>query len=358
MKKIYLFLFAALLTGTAVKAQTVILSEDFELNAFYNKLDSVDLLPGNVMDTMWYSVDEDYIPDASGSNRPDGYFASNPFSAVDHYPTIYGGTPPDSNTVLAANSWNNNGDGAGGMESNWLVTCNIKLGAADTLFWKSAPRQTPRYVDGYEVLLSTTDNNDFSFTNVLFTAAEMNGSPATDPDTVYADYTFIPAGAFIHGQDGTYIDIASTGTAVSHAGRLRPFSVPLNAYANKNVFIAFHHNSHDDNLISFDDVMVRGTPSNPNAGIDETNFSLGMSMYPNPVSDNTTVNLNYTVSTDAVVNIMIYDVAGKLVGKTEGGSQARGRHFATISTSGLAKGFYTVRIETTAGQQSMKLIVK
>jgi hypothetical protein len=357
MKKIYLFLFAAaMFAGTAVKAQTVILSEDFELNSFYNKLDSIDVLPGNVIDTMWYSMDADYIPDGSGANRPDGYFPLTPFSPVDQYPTIYGGTPPDSNTVIGANSWNNNGDGPAGLESNWLVTCNIKLGTADTLFWKSAPRQTPRYCDGYEVLLSTTDNNDFSFTNVLFTAAEMTGTPPSGIDTNYADYTFSPPSGFVHGLDGTYIDPA--GTSNAYEGRLRPFSVPLNAYANKNVFIAFHHNSHDDNLIEFDDVMVRGTPSNPNAGIDENNFSLGMSMYPNPVSSNATVNLNYTVATDANVDILIYDVAGKLVGKTEGGNQSRGRHFATINTDGLAKGFYTVKIATSAGQQSMKLIVK
>jgi hypothetical protein len=357
MKKIYLFLFAALLAATGAKAQNILLSEDFELNSFYNKLDSIDVLPGNIIDTMWYSMDADYIPDASGSNRPDGWFAISPFSDVDHYPTIYGGTPPDSNTVLGANSWNNNGDGPSGLESNWLVTCNIKLGTADTLFWKAAPRQTPRYVDGYEVLLSTTDNNDFSFTNVLFTAAEMTGTPPPSPDTVFADYTFTPSTGFVHGQDGTFIDVAGpTGTL--HVGQLRQFSVPLNAYANKNVFVAFHHNSHDDNLISLDDIMVRGTPSNPSAGVDEANFSLGLSMYPNPVSGNESVSLNYTVSTDANVNILIYDVAGKLVGKTEAGSQPRGRHFASINTAGLAKGFYTVKVETTAGQQSLKLIVK
>src|ERR1700746_1495764 len=163
MKKIYILL-TFLLAGTSLtKAQNILLSEDFELTSFYNKLDSVDVLPGTVMDTMWYSCDEDMNPDGSTTgNRPHGWFAQQPYSPVDQYPTIYGGTPPDSNTVLAASSWNNLGD-ISGLESNWLVTPDIKLGSHDTLFWKSAPFQTPRYLDGYEVLLSTTTNDDFSF---------------------------------------------------------------------------------------------------------------------------------------------------------------------------------------------------
>jgi len=352
-----MLLVAGLLFGSTLKAQNVLLSEDFELQSFYNKFDSVDVLPGNVLDTMWYRMDADYIPDASTTGtRPDGYFAIQPFSPVDRYPTIYGGTPPDSNTVIAANSWNNFGDDPQGLESNWMVTCNVKLGTHDTLFWKSAPFQTPRYCDGYEVLLSTTDNNDFSFTHVLFTASEMTGTPGTDPDTTYTDFTFSPASGFIHGFDGTYIDPAGTTAPVSHHGRLYPFSVPLDTYGNKNVFIAFHHNSHDDNLISFDDVMIRGDASNPNAGIEENHNVLGVAVYPNPASDY--VQVNYILTADADAVISVYDVTGKLVSSQTNGTQSQGRHFAHINTSDLAKGFYTVNVKTATASSNTKLIVR
>ncbi|MGZ4035919.1 MAG: hypothetical protein ACXVP4_13740, partial [Bacteroidia bacterium] len=154
MKKIYILL-AFLLTGTSIiKAQDTLIFEDFELNKFYAHKDSVDVLPGNTTDTMWYSCDMDMLADGSTTGtRPNGWFAIQPFSVVDQYQTIYG-TPgtPDTNTVLSANSWNNLGD-VSGAENNWLVTPSIKLGTHDTLFWKSAPFQTPRYLDGYEVLL-------------------------------------------------------------------------------------------------------------------------------------------------------------------------------------------------------------
>ena len=368
MKKIYILL-AFLLTGTSlIKAQDTLLFENFELNSFYAHKDSLDILPGNITDTMWHSVDVDNIPDGSGKNRANGWFPAYPFSKVDAYPTGYTGTSgPDTNTVLAANSWNNNGESSAGLEDNWLVTPSIKLGTCDTLFWKSAPSQTPRYLDGYEVLISVTDNNDYGFTTafgggVLFTGAEMTALSSTTEDTVYADFTFAPTTGsptpFVHGQDGTYIDFVNlTAAHQLHNGQLRPFYKSLAAYHDKNVFIAFHHNSHDDNLISIDDVMIRGTVSNPNAGIGESTLNaLKLSVYPNPASDE--VQVNYALTSDAAVTINLYDLAGKLVYSVSNGTQMEGRHFAHINTSDLAKGFYTVNVTTGTSSSNSKLIVR
>lgn len=371
MKKIYMLLTALLLTGSFAKAQDTLLYEDFETIRFYdttlidcNVLGSIP--PGNVIDANWYSWDSDGLPDAhtgGGAVRPDGYYASYPFSPVDLYPTIYGGTPPDSNTVISAGSWTNDP----GAEANWLITSNIKLGAHDTLFWKSAPLQTPRYLDGYQVLLSQTNNSDntsSAFSTVLFNAAEMTGTPfggSTGTSVTFSDFTFAATAtggptAFVHGQDGTYMDAAGTTAPISRRGQLRPFSVPLDAYANKNVFIAFYHNTHDDNAISFDDVMVRGTPSNPLAGIIEASNVLELNLFPNPATDNVQVNYNLTAETTVTINI--YDVAGKLVASDSKGEQAQGRHFANINSSEFAKGFYTVKVVTSLGQSTSKLIVR
>lgn len=351
MKKIYLLLSMFLLTGTFVKAQDTLLFEDFELTRFYDTL-LIDcqvtgtVPPGVTGDMNWYNMDSDGDPDASGGSRPDGWFALQPFSVVDQYETVYGGTPPDTNTVIGSNSWT-----AGLLpQMNWLITSSVQLGSADTLFWKSAPRQTPRYLDGYEVRLSTTTNadNTSAFSNLLFTASEMT---ALGSDTTFSTYTFAPPSGFIHGADGTYID--PTGGGNSHQGQLRTFSYPLNAYANMAVYIAFIGTSTDDNLISLDDVLIRGTLFN---SINENKNDLALNLFPNPATDN--VQVNYTLTSETNVTINLYDVTGKLVSTVSEGNQAQGRHFAHINTSSLAKGFYTVKVETSFGQSTSKLIVR
>ncbi len=354
MKKIYTLLVATLLfVNLKSKAQDTLLFSDFELNSFYNHLDSIAIIPGNTTDTMWYSCDLDAHPDGSTTaTRPQGFFPVQPFSPVDQYQTVYGTVAtPDTNTVLGCNSWTNLGDSA--PEDNWLVTPSVPLGAHDTLFWKSASLQTPRYLDGYEVLLSTLSNDVADFTHSLFRAAEMVGTPSANTDTVFANFTFSPPTAFIHGFDGTYIDPAGTTAPISHHCQLRPFSVALDAYAGQTVFIGFHHNSADDNLISFDDVMIRGTLA---TGITEHSNEIALNVYPNPATDNTTI--IYTLTSETSVVISVYDITGKVISTENKGSLSQGRHFASINTSTLAKGFYTVTVQTNSGRSTSKLIVE
>lgn len=352
MKKIYALLTMILFTGSFVKAQDTLLFEDFELVRFYDTL-LIDCQvagppPAVTGDMNWYNMDGDGDPDGSGGSRPDGWFAISPFSPVDQYETVYGTIPaPDTNTVIGTNSWTS------GLltQQNWLITSSVQLGAHDTLFWKSAPRQTPRYCDGYQVRLSTTTNADnFSaFNVVLFDAAQMTGLSATSGDTVFANYTF--STGFVHGQDATYID--PTGGGNSHVGQLRPFSVALDAYANAAVYIAFYGNSADDNLVSLDDVMIRGTLYN---SINENKTDLSLNLFPNPATDN--VQVNYTLTSETNVSITVFDVTGKMISSVSEGNVAAGRHFAHINTADLAKGFYTVKVETTYGSSTSKLIVK
>ena len=378
MKKIYTLLSAILLLSSfAAKSQNVLLYQDFELTKFYYLNTSLDTLnssdggvmPGNVIDSLWYSFDQDgNVPTGTHPNRNYGWSASYPISTVDQYVTGYQrdscieaymmtSTDPDTNTVMLANSWTNLGDAS--PESNWLITPNIQLGDHDTLFWKSAPAQTPRYLDGYEILLSTVSNDDAYFTHVLFTAAQMVGTPPASPDTTFADYTFLPAagtGAWIHGADGNDMDIAGTTAPVSKRGRLHAFSVPLDAYANMNVFIGFHHTSADDNAITLDDVMVRGSAANTHAGIAELNDELKLSVYPNPAHDNT--KLIYTTTSETPVTINVFDITGKLVSSQNEGTVSKGHHTVNINAATMANGFYTISVQTSYGKSTTKLIIQ
>lgn len=349
MKKIYSLLIGLFVFVSLLKAQDTVLYEGFELQRFYDSLITISVPPpGNVTDVKWYNWDADGLADASSATtaRDAAWGAALPFSDVDDlYPN------GDSNLVIASNSWLV----APSVADNWLITPSIHLGPADTLFWRSAPLQTPRFLDGYQVRLSTASNIDTDFGVTLFTAAEMTGVPAGGiADTVYSNFTFAPSTAFIHGLDGTYIDPCDITIAnPQHRGQLKPFFVPLSAYANQNVFIAFVHNSTDDNMISIDDVMIRG---NHPAGINENKSTLNMTVFPNPATDR--AQLSFELMTASTVAISVFDVTGKEVYAENKGTLPNGRHFAQINTANLAKGFYTVSVQTTTGRSTIKLLVK
>lgn len=358
MKNKYLLIAGLVAMFFSVKAQQpdTILYESFNLQSFYdNLLKAPDeaSLSDLAEDSQWYSYSVDGLSDGSpNADRSHHWFPSGPFSIADSIADTL-------NFVIASNSWTND---ASTPVDRWLITPNIKLGDHDTLFWKAAPRQTPRFLDGYEVLISTTTNLDlsFDFNNPLFTAAEMTGPIPVPADTLFSAFTF--STGFVHGEDTTYIDLPANvedPAKPSYRGQLRPFSVPLDVYANKNVFIAFRHTSHDDNLISIDDVMVRGTASNPNASIGENvrnRTDIKLSVCPNPAAEN--VKLSFELSAESNVVINIADVTGKLVYSENKGKLSDGRQSVDINTSVLGKGFYTVSVQTNKGQSVTKLIVK
>jgi hypothetical protein len=347
MKKIYLLAIGFIMVSTVKSiAQDTVMYEGFDYQSFYDNWIETSTPPDGSTTDVWFNYDADGYTDNTTALGP-AWVASFPFSNVDTVDADLDGH--NDNTVLLANSW----FAPAGESDNWLITPAITLQANDTLFWKSAPYQTPRYLDGYKVLLSTTDNADFSFTTTLFTAAEMLGVNTGDgQDTVFSHFDFSPG--FVHGEDGTYIDFADQ-SAMLHIGQLRPFSLSLSAYAGQTVFIAFRHQSYDDNLISLDDVMIRG--NDIALGVkNEVKGDIKLNVFPNPSTDNAQVNYNLTEETAVTINI--YDVTGKLVASESKGSQAAGRHFSVINTGAMANGFYTVSVQTNTGVTNTKMIVK
>jgi hypothetical protein len=346
MKKIYL-LAASLLIGSAANAQLdTLVYESFNFQSFYdNMVDDVVPPPGNTTDPLWYSYDEDGHADGSGAGFTGGWQPLFPFASIDTTDVDMDGQ--NDNTVIGANSWFS----PFAQASNYLVTPSFTIRPGDMLYWKSAPRQTPRYVDGYKVKISTTTNDDLAFTTTLFTAAE---NTSLGSDTTFSTYGF--STGFVHGADGTYIQYVDDpgATTVAHRGQLRPFSVDLTPYVGQTVFFAFHHDSDDDYLISIDDFMIR---SGSSVSVkEEAPAELGLNVFPNPAVDQAQV--NYTLPSATNVTISVYDVAGKLISVENKGTVAAGRHFSMINTSEMANGFYTVTVQTDATRTTTKMIVK
>lgn len=190
MKKIYLALSFIAVSSVSMAQSTI--SVDFQDDAWYlnNVLHQYpSQIPG---DTMWYSTDNDGFPDANG--RPGDWFLSYAYAVADSLT----GTG-DTNVVLASSSWHSTVQ----ISDNWFITRTFVPSAGTMLIWESASRQTPLYLDGYKVKISTATNDIADFSTTLFSAAEFV-TYATNPND-FADYTFSPSGAWVQGWNGSVI---------------------------------------------------------------------------------------------------------------------------------------------------------
>jgi hypothetical protein len=331
MKKTLLILsFLSIIAGTAFSQNDTLLFENFDVDPTLNY---AAFNSGN--DTTWVDFDADGLPDANA--RPQNwYWSEGAFS-----------TPDEFDACLFSSSWL-----AGFLPGNrnWLMTPPIDLTnvTGATLSWESAPRQTPLYLDGYTVLLSTTDNIESSFTDTLFQAAQFLTGTGND----WSTYTFSPG--FVHGLDGTYIEYDPTSTAGDSSrfiGVFRPFSASLAQYSGQTVYIAFLHDSDDDNLVALDDILITGTL----VGINELADNISLNVYPNPATDK--VNVSFTLKNSSQVRGEIYDVRGVKVMTLIDGTQPQGSQKVSADISSFADGLYNL-VLTVDGNTVSKRFIK
>jgi hypothetical protein len=352
MKKIYVA--AAAVMGLTMTSNAQILMQ----NLFNNPEDFDSIFvaapPGTTPDASWYTFDNDGFPDGSGAStaRADEWFIAYAFATADSLVMPSG----DTNFVMASNSWFTTVQ----TVDNWLVTASVDIPSSATgavLKFKSASFQTPLYLDGYEVLLSNSDNSISSFSDVLYTAAEYT-SGASTLGSDFAAYTFAPSGAWIQGWNGTSmvsselefnpngdgnVSVNSSGDSSRWRGVLTEHVINLGAYAGQTVFIAFHHNSTDDNLISIDDVTVDAT-----TGVGAVNSVTKVNVYPNPTVDQVIVDLNLTEGSSSAI-LTITDIFGRVVNTQSLGMMAAGANKVTIDASGYANGTYNIEIKAENG---------
>jgi hypothetical protein len=338
------------LAATGAFAQDTLLWADFETDpSLYIQW---ALPPGQVNDTSWYNADFDGLPDGSGSGRPPEWYWTTPFANQD---TI-------GNTgVLTSSSWTNSPQPI----QNILITKAVYIGDnSAVLSWKSAPFQTPKYLDGYSVVISTTDNDPASFMDTIFTAAEYESEDNTSAPYDFSSYTFNPAPTsdpldpFVHGMDWMYIEanydsVTNTTDSARWVGVLRPFSISLASYSGQSIYVMFVHNTHDDNLLSIDNIMITGTDF---TGIHTNSEGTTFSAFPNPATD--VLNTRYTLTAASKVVVNVYDVAGKLVATENKGVQPAGEQSSSINVAGLPAGMYRVELVTDAGRSNNRVVVQ
>lgn len=329
MKKLFT-LFSSLLFAGAVSAQMdTLLWEDFEADTI-----DVEIAFPTGNDQNAITFDGDGLADQSGGTRPDEWFLVRGFADVD-----------SNTTAMGANSWTN--DPINPVQ-NWLIMKPITLfDGSGMLRWKSAPRQTPRYCDGYKVVISETGNLEEDFSDTVKVYAEMTG---LGNDSTFTSYTF--SSGFVFGLDQQYIEYHND--SARWRGILRPDSVSLSAYSGKTIYIGFLHDSHDDNLISIDDILVTGNGTA--ASINESSLSAKVLLAsPNPAADQ--IRLDYRIENPSSVDIKIIGTDGKLVKNVRTGFLLNGDHFSTLNVQDLPSGVYEVVIEGKFGRMSTPVVI-
>ena len=108
-----------------------------------------------------------------------------------------------------------------------------------------------------------------------------------------------------------------------------------------------------DNNLYIDDLQIIGTP----VGIDEVNReNLEFTVSPNPTSGDVRVQFNNSENAD--VELFVSDLIGQQVMSVQKNSLPSGAYEFNISTAGLAKGVYFVRLQAGEVSDSRKLIVQ
>ena len=167
------------------------------------------------------NLDLDGNTDANG--RPMDWFTSlDPETSV----------PNDTNYVASSSSWFN----PAGIAQNWLITPPLNICDTDVVInWWSAPLQGPAFSDGYVVLVSTTGTSTGDFTDTIFIHSEsIGGGAAQTAGNSHSNYNL--------GQ-----------------GVLQEWQRALSQYVGQSIYIAFVHNSNDDNMLLLDNIFVGDT---------------------------------------------------------------------------------------------------
>ena len=187
-----------------------------------------------VIDTTWQNIDEDGI--ATHPSFP---------VAQDWFTWQYNIGLADSSMVAVSSSWLT---GFQPGNRNWLIPPKLWIDTvAAILRWKSAPGQGHLYMDGYTVLVSTTDSLLTSFTDTLVHFAQ----------NINDDWVQFSSGMMHTNFLGDQTDQSNPGGV---PGILTTWQASLGAYAGQNIFIAFLHDSDDDFVMQVDDIFV-GVPA-------------------------------------------------------------------------------------------------
>ena len=343
MKTLYTTLLAFTIVTTALRAQNVIALDTLISEPVIGNPISQMLTFPTGFDDNWVNFDEDMLEGfcVQDEETPFGWFIEGDLGFLNPSTT--------DNEAFTSCSYLVGGE----RNQNWLILPPIAI--PDTsyqLCWRSLPFEGPAFMDGYEVLVSTASNLPSSgdFSHKLFTAAEMidfvnPNMPTLDP----ADYVF--SDGYIHANGYTdtnyYFRVEPNGPL---RGRLEPHAVSLAEFAGQTIYVAFYHNSQDDNQLQLDDIII--SRNEHFVAVKTPEFFTDFDILPNPVVGSAYI--NWTMQEALPGQLKLIDLHGKTMLEKSFGAYERGSLYLELEN--VPPGMYHCVLETAQGRSVKKLI--
>jgi hypothetical protein len=170
-------------------------------------------------------------------------------------------------------------------------------------------------------------------------------------------------GTPINVTSGTPIVVSFSNTAVPVSVNPTPAQMSFNFWTTTGItyeYVVFVQDTISDDVIqsgSWSSTVTVPAPPTPTStvGMDELTAVNQIGIFPNPAKEFAVISINLEKS--AVVDVTIYDMAGKLVYDNKGTSLESGEHKMKINTEDFATGNYVVMINADGVVLKEKLIV-
>jgi hypothetical protein len=103
-------------------------------------------------------------------------------------------------------------------------------------------------------------------------------------------------------------------------------------------------------------LMIRLSPVSSLGVNDIDADQFGLSVYPNPANDE--VNVSFNLSNEALVNVTVTDLAGKIVYTSKGENNVAGAHSIKINSSNFSDGVYLVNFKANNEVSTQKIVIR
>ena len=103
-------------------------------------------------------------------------------------------------------------------------------------------------------------------------------------------------------------------------------------------------------------LMIRLSPISYLGVNDIDADQFGLSVYPNPANDE--VNVAFNLTNEALVNVTVTDLAGKVIYTSNGENNVAGAHSMKINTSNFSNGVYMVNFKANNEVSTQKIVIR
>lgn len=258
---------------------------------------------------------------------------------------------------IIPNTWFIANNGPSTSNVGWEITNSASASGANSLVLKNALNQE----DLVDEFLSTTYNTlnlispKITF-KVAFAQRSNGGTLSNDALRIYVSTDCGKNWNLRYAKTGNTLKTAdaNSGIFVPNASQWVEQSVTLqNSHKVEDLRFKFQFTSDGGNYIYIDDINITGS----NVGIEEETALSNISLYPNPTSENSTLEIELLESKN--VEIDVYDVLGKKVSEVFAGKLNVGTHKINIEKQhSMNPGIYFVRIKSGNGTKVEKLMVR